>query len=289
MAMPTSCFYDPRRVRSVRLPWRFPLERNADSSTPRPLPAGLLFLVTVVALVGCGGDYREFYSGQPELQEEPATEPRLVVVTTNRQLDDFICEGYKIVGKSDFWSEREESDGGAIKQGRRVGCEVVLLKKTLSGQRDVSWVQPIYNPGTVTNSTTTGQFGNTSYQANTSTQNPGSTTYVPRNETIYRVSYLAVYLSKIDLSKLKLGVSFSDGVPENIRSQIKTNAGVYVRFCYKNSIAYKNDIMMYDVILKVNGKNVYTSKEVHDAIKDSKSINLTIWRSGQEMEKTIEF
>ena len=56
------------------------------------------------------------------------------------------------------------------------------------------------------------------------------------------------------------------------------------------SPAKTSGIELGDIIIKINGKNVYTTKEILNIVKNTKddTINLTIEREGKNIEKTIK-
>lgn len=251
----------------------------------------LALVMSIVIFPACGDSYRKSYSGEPELSKALKGRPTLIIAQSYNDIDRVICDGYDSIGTSGFWSEKDEPFEDAVEQGRRVGAEVVVVLKKYAGQRNASWVQSIYSPGTVTTTTTAGNYGENnqnSFSATSYTQNPSTTTYIPRSETLYRYDYLAVYLRKLDLSKFKLGVMLKDGVPDDIKKAIGANAGVLVRFVYKNTVAYRSDIMIGDVIISVNENKVYESKAVTEAIAIAADrINFTIWRDGKEILKAI--
>ena len=79
----------------------------------------------------------------------------------------------------------------------------------------------------------------------------------------------------------------SNGNKDNVG--IDLHGGVYINNMYRECPAYKAGVRPGDIIIKINGKKVTTSKEVSQMVKDSKvgdSMVLTLRRGDAEIERT---
>ena len=71
---------------------------------------------------------------------------------------------------------------------------------------------------------------------------------------------------------------------------IDLHGGVYISNMYRNSPAYQAGVRPGDIIIKIDGKKVSTSKEVSQKVKESKvgdSLVLTLRRGDAEIERTV--
>ena len=108
---------------------------------------------------------------------------------------------------------------------------------------------------------------------------------------------LQTLVEKGSVARPYLGISIIDsealaksgnGNKDNIG--IDLHGGVYINNMYRECPAYKAGVRPGDIIIKINGKKVTTSKEVSQMVKDSKvgdSMVLTLRRGDAEIERTV--
>ena len=118
-----------------------------------------------------------------------------------------------------------------------------------------------------------------------------STTYGSR--TIYipysvnRFNYYATYWIKV--KQFALGVYF-DNLTDELRKEVETNRGVYVTVVVRGSPAFENDLLVGDIIRRVNGTEVSDEKHFWELVNDNKGrkVELGVVRDGKDISKEIQ-
>ena len=194
-----------------------------------------------------------------------------------------ISDNYIKLGFSSFFSPTVSAEQ-ALRFGKNLNADIVMVYTRYKDT--VNTTIPLYLPDTTTIDTTYsnnyGRLGSAH-----STINGTQTTYISR--AINRFEYFASYW-KLNPKKSRVGV-FLQNLTDDIRRQIVTNKGVVVGVVKKNSLAFKNDILAGDIILSINGQDVYDIKsyrELIDAIPDNSDVEHTIIRDGQIIKKKFK-
>lgn len=257
----------------------------------------LMFLAVLIS--GCATNgYSEFYSNAPGVTPEltaanrsapPPAELQIARAASFEGLvDAYARKGYAAIGDSSFSSGRNERDGDAIEQGKRVGADlVVVINPAYVGSQTTTI--PITTPTTTTSQTsgTATAYGTggtaTAYGNSTTTTYGSRTTYVPM--TVNRYEYGALYFVK---RRYSLGANYRDLTDEE-RRQLQTNRGAYVISIIDDSPAYESDILPGDVIVALNGRAANGFDGLSDLVKSNsgRTVELTIIRQGVRLSKSV--
>ena len=254
-------------------------------------------LLCILSLCGCVSGYSQFYTqvpgATPEVIQESRANPPPQTPLVNHsptvpESDIYLREGYIPIGYSFFNSGRAEPEKNAILQGQKVKADlVVIVNPSFTGS--VTSQVPITTPTTQTSNTTgtatiVGAGSPVTVYGNSSTTTYGSkTNYIP--VTVNRYDYGAVYFIK---RKFSLGVNWRDLTNEE-RSTLQSNSGLYVTAVVNNTPAFRNDILVGDVILQIDDEKVY-GQEIASSILGNKlgqEIELTIYRNGEIIQKRL--
>ncbi|MEZ5509729.1 MAG: PDZ domain-containing protein [Gammaproteobacteria bacterium] len=257
----------------------------------------LLSLVSL-ALTGCVSGYSQFYKpiegATPEVissirSAPPSTNPKVHHISTVPDFEHYMRLGYVQIGYSSFNSGRNETEQGAISQAIKVGADlVVIVNPQYTGS--VTSQMPLTTPTTTTSyssgsATAYGSGGTATVYGNATTTTYGSqTTYVP--VTVNRYDYGAVYFIK---RKFSFGAVFRDLNNEE-RNSLQTNSGVYITIVVNETPAFYSDILVGDIIVKIDGNPIHGSQAASDIFgtKQGQEIVLSIYRNGQILEKKVK-
>ena len=258
-------------------------------------------LTTIVLLLnGCVSGYSSFYKPYNGVTPEaiaskraapPPETPFLEIAEFEKAkeiIDIYARRGFVIIGQSSFNSGRNESEADALKQGRTVGADLVLvLNPRYTGS--VTTSVPITTPTTTTSYTSSsatayGSGGTVNAYGHATTITNGSeTNYIP--VTVNRSDYLAVYLIK---QRFLLGLFFRD-LNDRERQELQTNQGVVVQQVIDDSPAFKSDILTGDIISVLDGVLVANQAGLERIIDERKGKVVTIGliRRGKRIDKTV--
>lgn len=257
-------------------------------------------LTTALICVGCKNPYTDFYhpyqtvvgntmyvqlQGNPEIYSYSGN-----VDQDNRAMRE---NGFVMVGYSSFnGNGNAGSQESVIAQARTVGASVVMVKNAYSGTRTGVMPYTTYNPGQVitTNSSGTASAYGTggtaygSYQGTATTYIPGTSNTQMIPYSVQRYDFLATYWAK--LSKIRLGVAYLN-LSTEMRQRLQRNTGVVADLIIKGSPAFISNILVGDVILKINNDDVIDSSEFGKLLERfaGKQVVLTIIRGSEQ--KTI--
>lgn len=254
-----------------------------------------------IALVSCASGYSSFYTPAPYATPEAIAAVRVAPPPATPLLersgpDDpekivaaYAKRGYTIIGHSMFNSGTKESEESALKQGRNVGADLVLvLNPQYTGS--VTSNMPMTTPTSTTSHTTGsatafGPGGTVSAYGNATTTTYGSkTTYIPI--TVHRSDYGAVYFVK---QKFNLGAYVRD-LNDAERQELQTNQGVVVLTIVDDTPAFQADILPGDVIAALDGVTVpnYARFGPMTEERKGKITKITLIRRGQRIEKSVQ-
>lgn len=278
----------------------------------------LILAIAMIMFTGCvQSNYSQFYTQAmtKEVFQEGIDKKYIILLKDNEepqlyQSNNMEEDGTKIISKgyvpfaySSFNGPFENIEN-AKKQAKTVGAHIVLVKSDYTDTANVSraLVMPdnrtTYSSGNI-NMNTNYNNNRYGYTGNSNTYGNyygSSTTYgtqvVPYSTSIRRYNQEAVYFIKIDISKYPLGTIKSEEITREERIKIGTN-GIKVKYILNNSPAYNSDLLIGDIIVKIDGeeiKNLAQSGEVmkkYDNYK-GKSI-LTVYRDGNFKEIVVNF
>jgi membrane-associated protease RseP (regulator of RpoE activity) len=135
---------------------------------------------------------------------------------------------------------------------------------------------PTYNSGTIYGS----GGGFASYSGTSYT-----TSYVPYS--VARYDYLATYWVK--MKPPRLGIYCKD-LTDELRQKLGSNKGVYIAFVVKDSPAFNSDLLVGDVIRRVNDTEVISEKQLANWLdeKHPSEIEFAIYRNGENINKKVQ-
>lgn len=133
---------------------------------------------------------------------------------------DYLSKGYMALGYSNFVSN-SASNQEAIEQAKKVKAPLVLIQKTVLDQS--------ININDVQKQSSTQLFYN------------------------FDATFLALDES---YKKSTLGILFDD-LPHDLVKKYERNTGVLVSLVYRNSPAYRSNILRNDLITQINGREVW--------------------------------
>ena len=260
-----------------------------------------LSIVAVVLLAGCASGFEKYYMPNTKVSPDliaarrPGPPPAMPDLMRTAPSDgpsvrqEAIRRGFIVIGVSMFHSVYNENAETALKQGKKVGADLVLLFDPTAGPSFTQMVA-VNSPFQATASTTTRGSahgaGGSAYGTSHSTTNiTGSTTsYVP--QTVQHTNYGAVFLAK---QIYPLGVDVRD-LDATEKRTLQRNRGVVVDIVVNESPAYFADIMEGDIITSFAGEEVTTKAQFDRMVEMSKGrgVNLVWLRDGKSVEKAIQ-
>ncbi|HVN99193.1 MAG TPA: PDZ domain-containing protein [Steroidobacteraceae bacterium] len=257
-------------------------------------------LVLLAALIaGCSG-YSQFYTAAPGATPDliakiranpPPALPEVEHAGGNPQdiLSPYLRRGYGLIGYSSYSAGGRQSDSGAVDQAKKVGADiVVIISPTYAGS--VTSSMPITTPTTSTSYTTGtatayGSGGSATAYGNSTTTTYGThTQYVPY--TIQRFNYGALYLVKRTFA---LGVN-ARPLTDQERAKLQSNKGVFVTSVVDGSPAFREDVLVGDILTAIDGETISGMDEFSSLIsaKRGQLVNVTLVRNGSSITKRIQ-
>jgi hypothetical protein len=244
-----------------------------------------LLLPLFLVLSGCN-PYSQFYNDQTG-GKNVLDNPKVVIPTNEPKLrrgsnfdDDSkeMCEnGYLLIGLSAFNGGKNVSENGALEQAKIIHADTAVVYShythTESGIMPVT--TPTYNSGTIYGS----RGGTASYSGTSYTTN-----YVPYN--VAKFDYLATYWVKMKPSRL--GIYIYD-LTDEFRKKVGSNKGIYIGIIVKDSPAFNSDLLVGDIIRRVNGIEVIDEKQFHNWYNEThpSEIEFEIFRNGETISKKV--
>jgi hypothetical protein len=257
----------------------------------------LLNIILIAIIGGCASDYSKFYTALPDATPEIIEKLRVAQAPASPFVDKspsapdieyYAKYCYVPIGYSSFNSGRIEPEDSAIEQGTKVGADlVVIVNPTYTGS--VTSHIPITTPTTSTSYTTGsgtayGPRGTVTAYGNSQTTTYGSqTNYIPM--TIDRYDHGEVYFVK---RKYSFGANWRD-LNNQEREQIQSNSVVLITVVVNDTPAFRNDILVGDIVTRFNGQSIYGGQAMSDGLKgkDGQEVVLTILRNGAVIEKHV--
>ncbi|HEX5464422.1 MAG TPA: PDZ domain-containing protein [Burkholderiales bacterium] len=258
-----------------------------------------IILLLMVFLPACASNgFEDFYTSVPGATPEaiaahraalPPETPKLIRINQAGLTNSLAALGelgYQPIGYSSFNGGSNVSSDDALEEGENEGADVVVFidpsyTGTVSGEYSISSPTSTtsYTSGTVTDS-----YGNTLYGNATTTTQGTTTTQIPYS--FNRYDYGAIYFVK---NYFLLGAGFRNLNTEET-AMAGTNRGVRVIMIVRGSPAFRNDILVGDIIESINGTVIYGEDEAFKLITASagKTISLTILRKGKIIRKSAQ-
>lgn len=258
----------------------------------------LVSILISLLLGGCASSgYTDFYKSYatPKQVKKAKEDPDMVFLKDNEEpkiftsndlkkdILTFRSRGYRAIGRSSFnggWEDKSQ----VIAQAKKVGAVLVIYswKYTNSQTNSGALILPKtnYHSGTVY-----GSSGGYASYSGTST----GTTVIPYSNTQRRYDQEAIFFIKSN-KKLKFGISMKD-ISREKRIEIGTS-GVLVDVIMENSAAYNSNLLIGDIIIKMNGIDIQNRKQISQMMKDFDIVNnciLTVVRNGKEKDIEIKF
>lgn len=165
-------------------------------------------------------DYQDIKNDKNAQFLKPNQNVRVIYLNSVVEMYDFLSEGYKIIGSSSFVSDTLPN-AKAIEQATKVKAPLVLIEKTVLDQSI-----------TVNN-------------------------YQKKPDINLSYNYISIFLV-LDESykKSTLGLQLND-LSDDLIQKYRRNTGVFVSLVYKNTPAYRANILRNDVITQINGREVF--------------------------------
>lgn len=250
--------------------------------------------------VALADGYEKFYTPNPnatpaqvaKIRVNPAPEtPQLAQFSDSPQaiIEAYVRQGYFPIGYSNFTSGWAAKSKNAVKQGKRVGADlVVVVNPTLTSS--VTTAFPLTTPTTQTTyhtgqATAYGPGGTVNaYGSGTSTTYGSKTTYIPY--TVNRYEYGAIYFVKRKFLLGVLGRSLND----TERQRLQSNSGLVVQTVPEGTPAFVNDILPGDILLRINGHPVAGEEAFSNLVEQfaGTRVELSIDRNGQQITKSVQ-
>ena len=257
-------------------------------------------VVLALVLSSCASGYQSFYEPAPGATQEridarranpPPAFPQVERIAPGDPQDisaAYQKRGYEIIGVSSFNSGGSVNDEGAIKHGKVVGADlVVLINPQYTGT--VSSVVPLTTPTSTTSRTTgsaTAYTPNgpiTAYGSSTTTTYGTKTTYIPMSTDRY--DYAALYMVKV---KYRVGL-YTRPLDDEERQRYETNRGAIVRLVVDGTPAFYADILPGDMLLSLHGHQINSPEEfsrLADQLAGT-TVDVRLLRNGREITKQL--
>lgn len=248
-----------------------------------------LALLAALLLGACANPYTQNFTGtigQRDMADLKyhAGEPSLRQGTNHRTDASAMWEnGYYMVGYSNFDAGRI-AEGRAMEQAKKIRAEIVIVYSKYRGTVTslmavtVPTTQTTEHSGTISGSGAPINYSSTSKTTGTRTD------YIPYS--VDRFGYLATYWVK--RKEGGLGIAAVDLTPMDRRA-LGANYGVVVTSVTKGGAAFKQDILIGDVIVEVDGERTRDFEHLLAQIKgkEGRNIEFRINRRGAILRKTI--
>ena len=260
-------------------------------------------VLIVLLLIGCARPrpYAKYYHDTIQGKDTSnlifTTEEPRVFYGVNPEADalKMVEDGYALIGYSSFIG-RKFNENQAINQARQVKASVVIVYSKYFDTK--SGIYPLELPDVKTSfssglTTAHGSvFGSGGYASGSATAFGNGTTTTFGTKTIYlpysidRFKQGATYWVKV---KGFIFGALAKDLPPELRQKIGSNKGVLVIAVVKGTPAFSADILMGDVIKKINNIEILDQKhyEATLIINANKKINITLLRNGKEIVKEI--
>lgn len=255
----------------------------------------------LLLLSGCASGYKSFYTPAPGITPESIAinraNPAPAIPVLERSapgnseaiLTAYAKRGYVMIGHAMFNSGMTESESAALKQGKTVGADLVLVFNPQYTGSVTSNI-PVTTPTTTTSYTTGsatayGSGGSVTAYGNATTTTYGTrTTYIPM--TVNRSDYGAVFFVK---QRFNFG-AFARDLNDSERQKLQTNKGAVIVAIVDDTPAFMADVLPGDIISTIDGEPVYGQSSYTRMLdgRRGKKIRIEIIRNGERIEKIVQ-
>ena len=270
----------------------------------------VLAATTATLLTGCVTNpfarYYQSYTNQmpASLQRRllpPSGIPQVITTSVqnyNEEARHAQERGYIILGSTGFWGFNP-TQGQVVEQAKKVGAELAIwaseYSHTEQGIRPIVTYQPGQTYTTQTYGTTTANaygsggyaYGSGTYSGQSTTTTPGTvdTHYVPYERRIY--NHGASFWRRIKPGIF--GANFVP-IPDDLRTKLQRNTGVFVAVVVQGGAAFKANIMRGDVIVQMADKPVATVQELRDLLPSyaGQKVPFKVIRDAQTLEIQVQ-
>lgn len=154
-------------------------------------------VIVLLALISTGcstGSFGKFYESYSTTAYPPTKEVKVYAYSKADEVER-VRRGYTLIGESAFEGPLE-NESRLLRQARRIGADIVLLKQEFVETRQVVVPYMVRHRGQTatayTDGQVRGQYGSANYSGTTTIQMPDYTTteYIPRTITRYKQNAL---------------------------------------------------------------------------------------------------
>jgi hypothetical protein len=257
----------------------------------------LFYLPLIITFSGCN-PYSKFYTdftgGVTVLEDSrfiiSTSEPKLVRGSdVEKDCKRMFENGYACLGASSF-NAGTVNQNSAIEHAKKIHADTAIMYSRYSHTE--SGYVPMSVPDTQTSTgfhsgSVYGPGGGYAHYSGSSysTTYGTRTTYIPYS--VNRYDYYATFWCKV--KPLPLGVLVED-LTDELRKEIASNKGVYIRIVVKDSPAFHNDLLSGDVIRRLNKVEIIDRTHFQELMAEAKGkeIELEIFRQGKTILKQIK-
>ncbi len=247
----------------------------------------LFFILLFIS--GCTNIVEKYYSGM-SIQESNAKfgnnkneTPMLVKITNGEEIYKIAANNYEVIGESNF-NTSGVSEDKMLSFGKKINAEIITYFYQYTHTVDSTYTVTTPNFST-TNTTVSNSYGNILGYIDSNTTSY-STQYIPYSTRMY--DYHIAFWRKYPI-KPRLGLKIAN-LTQQEQAKIQSYKGVCVIVVINDSPAYKNDILPYDIITKINNKEISNTKDFHEYLHkfNGNSIKLEIFRNNKLINKIIK-
>lgn len=245
---------------------------------------------SALLLVSCAS-FSDFYTPYFNAYEEPVVTPLSpseepeIYYSENIDADliDVLSYRYYVVGQTSFNGPNANIEYKIKQQCRENSATLALYNITYTDTRTgtvtLPGTQTSYSSGSVFDSS----GGSANYFGTTTT-----TTTNNYNYSVQRYDYLVYYFVPFTHSVM-FGAVANDISSEQAR-HLRRNTGAYLYVVYRDTPAYRANIVNGDVIIRMNDTEIYNANGYFDFFERSNSgdeVIVTIFRENKEIKLTV--
>ena len=251
----------------------------------------IISVVFVPLLTNCTNGYIEFYKDYGNIDERPNknSNPEVYGTSKNNFEEDIQRvrrNKYIEIGGS-FFRGPSDSANDVTKAAKEKDADLVLYYReyldstTTNTSMSVPDTQTTYHSGSVSSS---GSYGN--YSGTSTTH---GTRQVPISITHHYYDFGALFFRKFD-KQPRVGFMGQDCTDQQ-KKQIQKNQCHYIFVVYKDTPAFRQNLMEGDIFISINGHDVYNSdsfRRAYNTTKNQNVINFIMMRNSKIINIPID-